>query len=400
MAATDVMASRALKKPTSPSPESAESHMVMSDLPDPGIIDEPSIFNNTDLYNFKAYDNPLMAVPAHLPDLGMAEEPIINQNHEITANSATIASAAIASAAIATAAIATATLVTDANNPPSVTDPSHGVRPVADLLPLHHEAAPLTNITNINNHVVESPHTSTPRHQRKHISIHSSNPLSPPQPFSDNATDQSVEPCFSPTKATTQPRVTLLRELDKRLALKEAAAAEMVAAAAASTYHITLPIMSQPSRPFYLDALAERAVAEAAAATSTTPAPPSMTPALVVPAPPPPPATTPPPATSPPPVTSSRNLKRNRNATSAMEAPVEETGRRIRRLTVFGLQREKAVEEQKAKAMKAASRKADREKVVRLKADKERSKGINSKGINDAGSKKSAVRGKKGKKGV
>jgi len=71
-----------------------------------------------------------------------------------------------------------------------------------------------------------------------------------------------------------------------------------------------------------------------------------------------------------------------------MEAPVEETGRRIRRLTVFGVQCEKAVEEQKAKAAKAADRKADREKAV----NEERVKSIG------AGSKKIAVRGKKGKK--
>jgi hypothetical protein len=76
-----------------------------------------------------------------------------------------------------------------------------------------------------------------------------------------------------------------------------------------------------------------------------------------------------------------------------METPVEESGRRIRRLTVFGLQREKAVEEQKAKAAKAASRKADREKAA--KANEKRSKSIN-----DAGLKKSAVQGKKGKKKV
>lgn len=363
MAATEVMASRALKKPTLPSPELAnESHTVMSDLPDLGIINEPSIFN-MDLYTFKAYDKPLMAVPAHLPDLRMAEEPIINQNHEITASSATIASAAIAA---------------DANNPPSVTDLSHGVRPVADPLPLHHDAAPLTNI-NINNHVMESPHT-TPRHQRKH----NSNPLSP-QPFLNNAADQSVDRFSSPSKVTTQPRPqprATLRELEERLASKEAAATEMAATAAASTNH-TLPIMFEPSRPFYLDALAKRAVAEAVSAASTTPAPPSMTPVLVVPAPAPPPAPAPSPATSPPPVTSPRNLKRSRNAMSVTETPVEETGRRIRRLTVFGLQREKAVEEQKAKAAKAASRKADREKVVKA---------------NEKRSKKSAV--KKGKKKV
>ena len=45
---------------------------------------------------------------------------------------------------------------------------------------------------------------------------------------------------------------------------------------------------------------------------------------------------------------------------SVMEALVEEeTGRHIRRLTVFGVQREQAVEERKAKAAKTAARKAD-----------------------------------------
>jgi hypothetical protein len=78
-----------------------------------------------------------------------------------------------------------------------------------------------------------------------------------------------------------------------------------------------------------------------------------------------------------------------------MEAPVEEeTGRRTRRLTVFGAQREKAVAEQKAKAAKAAIRRADQEKVVNLKANEERVKSIG------AGSKKIAVRGKKGKKRI
>src|ERR1700727_479409 len=65
---------------------------------------------------------------------------------------------------VSSATIASAAIATDANNPPLVTDLSHGVRPVADPLPLHHDAAPLTNI-NINNHVMESSHT-TPRHQR------------------------------------------------------------------------------------------------------------------------------------------------------------------------------------------------------------------------------------------
>jgi hypothetical protein len=284
--------------------------MVMSDLPDLGIINEHSIFN-MDLYTFKAYNKPLMAVPAHFPDLRMAEEPIINQNHEITVSSATIASAAIAA---------------DANNPPSVTDLSYGVHPVADPLPLHHDAAPLTNI-NINNHVMESPHT-TPRHQRKY----NSNSLSP-QLFLNNAADQSVDSFSSPSKVTTQPcpqpRATLLRELEERLVSKEAAATEMAATATASTYH-TLPIMFEPSRPFYLDALAKRAVAEAVSAASTTLAPPSMTPVVVVPAPAPPPAPAPSPATFLPLVTSPRNLKRSRNAMSVMETPVEETGHRIR----------------------------------------------------------------------
>ena len=346
---------------------------VPADLPDFGMIDEPSIVNDMDTDSFDMIDEHIMAVPADLPDLGMAGEPIVDKTHEITANSTTNASATVAAT----------TLVTGITSPPSIINPGHGVRP-ADPLLLHHEAASLTDITNINNHAVVLPHTGTPRHQRKHVSIHNGNSLSPLQPALDGAADQSAGPFSSPTKVTTLPRLrpqnSLIRVLEERLTLEEAAAAEMAAAVTASPYHNILPVMSQPSRPLYLRALAERAAAEAAAAASTTPTP--LTPALVALAP----------APAPPP--SQRAPKHNKNTTSVMEAPVEEeTGRRIRRLTVFGVQREKAVEEQKAKAAKAAARKADREKAAHVKANEERVKSING-----AGLKKTAVRGKKGKK--
>ena len=353
-----------------------ESHVgTSSDLPDVGMIDEPSIVNDMDTVRVEMIDEHIMAVPADLPDLGMAGEPIVDKTHEITANSTTNASATVAAT----------TLVTGITSPPSIINPGHGVRP-ADPLLLHHEAASLTDITNINNHAVVLPHTGTPRHQRKHVSIHNGNSLSPLQPALDGAADQSAGPFSSPTKVTTLPRLrpqnSLIRVLEERLTLEEAAAAEMAAAVAASPYHNILPVMSQPSRPLYLRALAERAAAEAAAAASTTPTP--LTPALV--------ALAPAPAPAPPP--SQRAPKHNKNTTSVMEAPVEEeTGRRIRRLTVFGVQREKAVEEQKAKAAKAAARKADREKAAHVKANEERVKSING-----AGLKKTAVRGKKGKK--
>jgi hypothetical protein len=348
-----------------------ESHVVTpSDPPDVEMIDKPPVVNDTDVDSLETIDELLMAVRAGLPDLGIVEEHIVDKTRlEITANSATNASATVAAT----------TLVTGITSLPPFISPGHGVRP-ADPLLLRHEAASLTNITNINDHAVVSPHTGTPRHQRKLISIHNGNLLSPPQPvFLDGAADRSAGPFSSPTMVMTQPCLRpqdpLIRASEERLALKEAAAAEMAAAVAASPYHHILPVISQPSRPLYLRALAERAAAEAAAAALTTPT--SLKPALVTPAQPP----------------SRRAPKHNKNTMSAMEAPAEETGRRIRRLTVFGEQREKAVEEQKAKAAKAAARKADREKAAHVKVNEERAKSANG-----AGSKKTAVRGKKGKK--
>jgi hypothetical protein len=324
------------------------------------MIDEPFIVNDMDMYSFDTIDEHIMAIFADMPDLGMAGEPIVDKTHEITTTNAS-------------ATVVATTLVTSITSPPSTINPGHSVHP-ADPLLLRHEAASLTNITNINDHAAVLPHTGTPRHQRTHLSIHNDDSLSPLQPaFLSGATDQSAGPFSSPTKVMPclRPQDTLIRTLEEKLALEEAAAAEMAATVAASPYHNLLPVMSQPSRPLYLRALAERAAAEAAAAAST-PTPP--TPVLAAPAPAPPP--------------SQRAPKHNENTTSVMEAPVEETGRRIRRLTVFGVQREKAVEEQKAKAAKAADRKADREKAV----NEERVKSIG------AGSKKIAVRGKKGKK--
>jgi hypothetical protein len=232
-----------------------ESHVATSlDLPEVGIIDKPSIVN----------DRHTVAIIADTPDL----------RHEITT-------------ANASATVMATTLVTGITSPPSIINPGHGVCP-GNLLPLCHEAKSLTNITNINEHAVVLPHTSTPRHQRKHVSIHNDNSLSPLQPaFLDGAADQSAGPYSSPTKVTTlpclRPHDTLICGLEVRLALEEAAAAEMAAAAAASQYPNLLPVMSQPSRPLYVHALAERAAAEAAVAATTTPTPP--TPALVAPAP-------------------------------------------------------------------------------------------------------------------
>jgi hypothetical protein len=108
------------------------------------------------------------------------------------------------------------------------------------------------------------------------ISIHNGNSLSPPQPaFLDSAADQSTGPFSSPTKVTTLPcfcpQGTLIHAPEERLVLKKAAVA------AALLYHHILPVTSQPSRPLYLHALAERA-----AAALTTPT--SLTPELVTPA--------------------------------------------------------------------------------------------------------------------
>jgi hypothetical protein len=325
-----------------------------SDLPDVGIIGEPpraspsltDITANPNLLGLETIDESHVATSSDLPEVGIIDEPsIVNDRHTVAIIADTPDLGHEITTANASATVVATTLVTGITSPPSIINPGHGVCP-GNLLPLRHEAESLTNITNINEHAVVLPHTSTPRHQRKHVSIHNDNSLSP-----------------------------LIRGLEVRLALEEAAAAEMAAAAAASQYPNLLPVISQPSRPLYVRALAERAATEAAAAATTTPTPP--TPALVAPAPAP----------------SQRAPKHNENTTSVMEAPVEEeTGRRTRRLTVFGAQCEKAVAEQKAKAAKAAIRRADREKVANVKANEERVKSIG------AGSKKIAVRGKKGKK--
>jgi hypothetical protein len=256
-----------------------ESHVATSlDLPDVGIINEPSIVNNMDImmYSSDVIDEHIMAILADMPNLGMAGEPIVDKTHEITTTNAS-------------ATVAATTLVTGITSPPSIINPGHGVRP-ADPLLLRHEAASLTNITNINDHAEVLPHTGTPRHQRKHVSLHNGNSLSPLQSaFLDGAADQSAGPFSSPTKVTTlpclRPQDALIRTLEERLALEVAAAAEMAAAVAASPYHNLLPVMSQPSRPLYLRALAERAAADAAAAAST---PTTPTPALAAPAPAPP----------------------------------------------------------------------------------------------------------------
>jgi len=271
------------------------------------MIDEPSIINDMDTHSFEMIDEHIMAILAGLPDIGMAGEPIVDKTHEITANSTADASATVTAT----------TLMTGITSPPSITNPGHGVLP-ADFLLLRHEAASLTNITNTNNHAVALPHTGTPRHQTKHAPTHNGNSLPLPQPaFPDGAADQSTGPFSSPTKVTTlpclRPEDNVIRALDERLALEEAAAAEMAAAVAASPYHNLLPVI-QPSRPLYLRALAERAATEAAAAASTTPTPP--TPALV--------------ALPPAPAPSRRTTKHNKNTTSVVEAPIEkETGGRI-----------------------------------------------------------------------
>src|SRR6202167_1996859 len=83
---------------------------VPADLPDFGMIDEPSIVNDMDTDSFDMIDEHIMAVPADLPDLGMAREPIVDKTHEITANSTTNASATVAAI----------TLVTGITSPPSI----------------------------------------------------------------------------------------------------------------------------------------------------------------------------------------------------------------------------------------------------------------------------------------
>ena len=324
-----------------------------SDLPDVGIIGEPpraspsltDITANPNLLGLETINESHVATSSDLPEVGIIDKPsIINDRHTVAIIADTPDLRHEITTTNASATVVATTLVTGITSP-------------GNLLPLHHEAESLTNITNINEHAVVLPHTSTPRHQRKHVSIHNDNSLSPLQPaFLDGAADQSAGPYSSPTKVTTlpclRPHDTLIRGLEVRLALEEAAAASQ-----------------------YPNLLAERAATEAAAAATTTPTPP--TPALVAL------------ALAP----SQCAPKHNNNTMSVMEAPVEEeTGHCTRRLTVFGAQREKVVVEQKAKAAKAAIRRADREKVANVKANEERVKSIG------AGSKKIAVRGKKGKK--
>jgi len=109
------------------------------------------------------------------------------------------------------------------------------------------------------------------------------------------------------------------------------------------------PLLTKMHRPAYTRELEERAVAEAAAAALVTP------------------AATPPP---PPPPGPAKQSKAKKPLKPDIPAVPIETGPRVRRLTELGLQREKALEAQRAKADLAALRKAEREKKANKTAPK------------------------------
>lgn len=252
------------------------------------------------------------------------------------------------------------------------------------------ETSALTNATNKD--AVMPNHTSlkgTPRHQRKRSSNFGSNSPSFLQLTSDDG-DDDLDRTFGPVSPPAEvasikprprprPRPAHSRALAERAELTRRAAVEAEAAITSSPHPFALATTSHdPPRPGYLIGLQERAAAEAAAAEAegATPTPPPLprrktcTPTSL-------------PVPPPPPLQTSTN-------TSVREPSPEDTGRRIRRLTEFGLQRQKAVEDQKAKAAKAAARKIDREKAARAKGDSGRAKGGGG-----AASKKRAVRTQK-----
>jgi hypothetical protein len=152
-----------------------------------------------------------------------------------------------------------------------------------------------------------------------------------------------------------------------RDALKEWALAEMAIALAESSRPslFTLPVInSQPSRLVELPATvtatlplspvpqppaAHHVTHPALLPESPSPVVPNMTQTSIL-------------SLEPPPPTAPRGPRQQ--STAAVEDPpvAEETGHRIRQLTEFGLQREKALEAQREKAWKAALRKAEREK--------------------------------------
>ena len=259
--------------------------------------------------------------------------------------------------------------------------------------------------------------TSTPRHQRKALSgLGLSDDISLPSegpPFSptkvvdspflpinlsvhdlSDASSLPSLPSSDPFSSRTQapnpkprplPRPAYSRTTrdESRDALKERALAEMAAALAESgrPSPFTLPVInSQPSRPAELPATVT--ATPPLFLVSLPPAAPHVTHPALLPESPSPVAHNMTPTSilslEPPPPAAPRG-PRQQNTVVVEDPPVaEETGRRIRRLTEFGLQREKALEAQREKARKAALRKTEREKAEREKAkatSKARSKG-------------------------
>jgi hypothetical protein len=168
---------------------------------------------------------------------------------------------------------------------------------------------------------------------------HPTNPLLPHQ--THLLTTDTVAPTPKPRP---RPRPAYARALDERAALEARAHAELEAAVADKP--LMQPLLTKMYRPAYTRELEERAVAEVAAATLVTPA-----------------------ATPPPPRPAKQPKAKNHSKPDVPAVPIE-TGPRVRRLTELGLQREKALEAQRAKADLAALRKAEREKKANKTAPK------------------------------
>jgi hypothetical protein len=184
------------------------------------------------------------------------------------------------------------------------------------------EPLPLTTVTD---HGVMEDHPSpngTPRHQRKTITSNNMTLSTEPPPSDCNLViPPTSNPSPIPVKIPERPRPrpAYLGALEERAALTQRAAA--------APSPVDLPTAN--AKPAHVFALEKRAAAEATVAVH-------------------PPTHTPP------------HPRRARQPTPAPEVP---EGPRIRRLTALGLQREKALEEQREKSAKATLRKADREKA-------------------------------------
>jgi hypothetical protein len=225
------------------------------------------------------------------------------------------------------------------------------------------DVSPLADITNdmtMAHRTASVPPFVTPRHQRKTHFIYGATPPEvgiDQQSRSFSNTPISSDRAITPIKLPSTGILTMKEMGERAMAEHDVAIAE----------HVVLRNASQPNqsiRPAYLRALDERA-----AAALLAPPVPSPTPAYLR-------------ASPSPTLIAPREVLKRKAPTTEVLAATEETSRRVRRLTDFGVQHEKDMEAKKAKAAKASLKKAEH-----VKANEASAKGT-----------KKTARGKKGRK--